>query len=170
MGLITSVSSTSHGNSWYSPSKGQMDDGWPNTLVHTMINHFNTVNTALGPLCFKVDESQVKELQCSQMRCGQKISAVPHSLISLNLGAFSKVPLAIFDFYLLTTWLKQLWGKSGIYFQANVQCGLESQVAVEIWFNNRFGLPLAQIIRQSLLLGPGEVMRTPLTPGQQPVQ
>lgn len=58
-----------------------MDDKLPSTLVHNMINHFNSANTALGGLCYKVEESQY-----SQMRSG---SAVPHSPISLNLGAFN---------------------------------------------------------------------------------
>lgn len=144
MGLIASMSSTSHRNSWYSVSKGQMDDGWPGTLVHTMINHFNTAITALGPLWFKEWRSQNAARWEVVFRCP-------------TFSDFSQpwsVPLPIFWLvYLFTIWIKQLWDKSGIFFQAKVHCGPESNVAMEMWFNNRFGLPLAQIIRQSFCWG-----------------
>lgn len=46
--------STRQENSWYNPRKGQMDDGLLSPLVHTMINHFTTGNTAQGLPFFKV--------------------------------------------------------------------------------------------------------------------
>lgn len=60
--------STSQGNSWYSPSKGQVDDGLLSPLVHTMINHFNTGNKAQGLPFFKVtmqpDEKVTRVFSC----------------------------------------------------------------------------------------------------------
>lgn len=40
IGLIAALSSTCHINIWCTLSRGQVDDGWPNRLPLTIINHF----------------------------------------------------------------------------------------------------------------------------------
>lgn len=121
-----------------------------------MINHCNTADTALGPLGFKVKESQ-----SSRIGSDFQLSHILSFLLTLAIAAYS---------YLLLIRINQVCDI--IHFQAQVPFVLGPYVSMEMWFNNRFGLPLAQISAQSteLLLGPGEVMRTPLTPGQRPVQ
>lgn len=139
MGLITSVSSTSHGNSWYSLGKGHMDDGWLSTLVHTMINHFNTANIGATVLQGERFTMQPDEMRWTSVR--------PTFL------RFYCQPPNFNDFWLVNNMDKAVLRQSGIYFQAYVQCGLECLVTMDIWSNNRFGLPLAQVIRQSFFWG-----------------
>lgn len=122
--LIT-TSSQSRGNSWYSPSKGQMDDGWQSTHVLTMINHLSCVNTALGALRFKGEDSQ-----CSQMKDGQELSAAACFLISLSTSLWSSTSIFFFCLtaLMLTFGLLSVTNidKSDICLLPQVQYGLES--------------------------------------------
>lgn len=154
-GLITTMSSTSHGNSCYSLSKGQNDEH--------MSTQWSIIWMQWTQLCASSSHN------AAWREGGNDFTDVAHSSFLFCFVFYTHT--ANYDFHMLDTPTEWLWDDGGIYFQAKLHCGKGARGCHgDPVFNNRFGLPLAQTIRHEVLLGPGEVMRTPLTSGQQPVQ